>query len=169
MPVTRHCVICGKSFLARPIQVRAGQGKYCSISCRKEGQKGAGNPFFGKHHSEESKRKWRETRNMNDSWLTRERHHQWKGGITTNEGYLLRRVSGKKIYLHREEIEKATGRQLSANEIVHHINGDKQQNDPDNLMIVTRGEHAKIHCDERVRDCSGRFCGKEGRFWEPKE
>jgi hypothetical protein len=36
-------------------------------------------------------------------------------------------------------------------EIVHHIDGDSTNNDPDNLMICkSQGEHAKLHASLRI-------------------
>lgn len=46
---------------------------------------------------------------------------------------------------HRIIMEKVLGRKLKADEIVHHIDGNKWNNDPSNLMVVTREEHALIH------------------------
>ena len=37
------------------------------------------------------------------------------------------------------------GRKLLSSEIVHHIDGNKLNNDPSNLTIVSRSKHIKIH------------------------
>lgn len=46
---------------------------------------------------------------------------------------------------HRVIMEKILGRKLSSEEIVHHIDGNQHNNDPENLKIVTHSEHARIH------------------------
>lgn len=38
--------------------------------------------------------------------------------------------------------------ELTSDEIVHHIDGDKLNNDIENLQVVTREEHCKIHHHE---------------------
>ena len=52
---------------------------------------------------------------------------------------------GRKAWEHRVIAEKILGRKLSPNEIIHHIDGDKSNNSPDNLQVMTRQEHAKLH------------------------
>lgn len=42
-------------------------------------------------------------------------------------------------------MEQEVGRKLGSNEIVHHKNEDKLDNGIDNLEILTRSEHAKLH------------------------
>lgn len=63
--------------------------------------------------------------------------------------------------LHRVVVEKTLGRKLDAGEVVHHINGVRDDNRPENLEVMTRGEHARLHAIEnystRVRDAGGRF------------
>ena len=42
-------------------------------------------------------------------------------------------------------MEQHLGRKLSANEIVHHINGDIHDNRLENMEVMSRSEHAKHH------------------------
>ena len=51
----------------------------------------------------------------------------------------------KKILIHRRIMEEHLGRKLSSNEIVHHIDGNKLNNDINNLEVVSRSEHIKKH------------------------
>lgn len=54
-------------------------------------------------------------------------------------------VDGKKHDYHRWLMEQEIGRKLDFNEIVHHSNEDKLDNDPSNLKLMSRSEHAKLH------------------------
>lgn len=81
-------------------------------------------------------------------------NNSWKGGtITDDAGYVLVRAEGhpraKKHGLYvREHIlvaERFLGRFLTPNEVVHHINGVKSDNRPENLSVMTRSAHASFH------------------------
>lgn len=46
---------------------------------------------------------------------------------------------------HIAVMEKALGRELQKGEVVHHINGDKTDNEINNLFLCTRKEHGTLH------------------------
>jgi len=52
-------------------------------------------------------------------------------------------------HMHRVKAEEKLGRQLLPGEIVHHKDGDKWNNHPDNLEVMTQAEHARLHNLER--------------------
>jgi hypothetical protein len=78
----------------------------------------------------------------------------WRGGRTvTQSGYVLRRV-GKNHHLadvrgyayeHRIVAEETIGRRLVPGEHVHHKDGNKGNNDPANLEVLTAHEHGAAH------------------------
>lgn len=47
--------------------------------------------------------------------------------------------------IHRILMENHLGRTLGKEEIVHHINGNKQDNRIENLVVMTKSEHHKLH------------------------
>lgn len=50
---------------------------------------------------------------------------------------------------HRVIAEKIIGRKLKSDEHVHHIDGNKHNNLPKNLQVMSRVEHLKLHAKER--------------------
>lgn len=71
-------------------------------------------------------------------------------GYTIVEGYKQISQHGVRDYEHRLVVEGLLGRQLESNEHVHHINGNRLDNRPDNLMVVTQAEHMLIHSTQRA-------------------
>jgi hypothetical protein len=54
-----------------------------------------------------------------------------------------RKLLGK--HEHRVVAEAMIGRPLARGESVHHRNGDKRDNRPDNLEVIRQGDHLRLH------------------------
>lgn len=66
--------------------------------------------------------------------------------IQTPEGYLGKTVmNGRYVYRYRYAMEQKLNRFLKDGELVHHINGNKEDDRPENLEVHTRTEHINIH------------------------
>lgn len=52
---------------------------------------------------------------------------------------------GQWIFTHIRAMENKLGRSIPSNRVVHHIDGDKQNNRHENLVAITRGIHGRIH------------------------
>lgn len=92
----------------------------------------------------------------------------WKGGRSVaSNGYVLIRVgTGHHLadvrgyaYEHRLEAEKMLGRQLEPGEVVHHMDGNKQNNVHANLGVCGSVAEHMVH--HRAADSDRRLPGEE--------
>lgn len=62
------------------------------------------------------------------------------------DGYVAVKIGIRKYGLeHRLVMEEVLGRDLTADEHVHHINGDRQDNRVENLIVLTNADHQRLH------------------------
>lgn len=85
-----------------------------------------------------------------------------KGVSKKPDGYLeITRGQHKGRGLHVVIAEQRLGRRIRPNEVVHHIDENKQNNNISNLQVMTRAEHARIHAlnnlKNRQRKQNGQF------------
>jgi len=73
----------------------------------------------------------------------------WINGKGYVEGRVWADGKQRMVKQHRWVVEGVIGRRLLRHEDVHHINGDKQDNKPENLEILSHGEHSKITNGQR--------------------
>jgi hypothetical protein len=98
----------------------------------------------------------------------------WKGGITFmgNGKYVgvyvepnncFYRMADKDGYVmeHRLVMAKHLGRCLDDNEVVHHINHDKTDNNINNLRLMSDSEHKSMHAYEQW---AGSYRPDKGRY-----
>lgn len=97
------------------------------------------------------------------------KNYFWKGGRSLDsDGYVLLKCpdhpqANRNGYVreHRLVMEKILGRYLDSEEVVHHIDGDKANNSPENLELhVSNGAHLRGH----MLEGSIPRCQKTGRL-----
>ena len=81
-------------------------------------------------------------------------HPMWKGGrYIGSDGYVMVYIGGEKQKIgwssYRKEhmlvAEEMLGRPLEKEEVVHHVDGQKTNNKPENLWVTTSVEHRQAH------------------------
>jgi hypothetical protein len=125
----RRCQICGKTFHKPKSVIDKGWAKYCSIKCR-----GMARRFRGQ----------RRIHSQGYIELYLPDHSMARGA-----GY---------VFEHRLVMAKHLGRDLTSQEIVHHKNGNKQDNHLENLELTTRAAHMATHGKPAELYCQ--ICGE---------
>jgi len=132
-----YCESCGKKMERYPCQISAHN--FCSRECTKS--------FTSKRMTE-----YNQTKNpMNTSghsYKSQEEIHaiRVKAALA---GRSYKKDTYKKLggrHEHRVVAESVLGRPLRDGEVVHHIDGNKQNNKPENLMVFScQSDHAAWH------------------------
>lgn len=146
------CDWCGKEIVNRDRHGQRNKHHYCSPECASAAKvkkvvvtcDWCGKPFFKKASDAN-----RSQHNFCDTGCYLDYINFEKAGAKNQ------RVSGKVLY--RQIVELNTGKVLTAKEEVHHIDGDHMNSAPENLLVVSRKEHMRIHARLKKRDKHGRF------------
>ena len=121
-----------------------------------------------KKHTEETKKKISESRKGK---VVGEDNHRFNNYSTiTRYGYKKIKAENHPyadilgyVFEHRLVMEKKIGRFLKPKERVHHLDGNKLNNNPKNLQLFsTNGEHTRHHLKERWKNHNPRckVCGE---------
>jgi len=135
------CAYCGKEIYRYPSQLKAFPRSYCSQDCKAKYLSKKYNPNGYIKHPHLSEYNIR----VNSTRMTKEvKAKLRKARLNTGEGKAYMKVYGK--HEHRIIAEKMLGRKLLPGEVVHHIDGNKRNNSPDNLKVFSsQKEHAAFH------------------------
>lgn len=71
---------------------------------------------------------------------------EWEYTYISVQGYLINcKDRNNKKEIHRQIYEQYYNVKLTSSDIIHHIDGNKLNNDPKNLIRLTRAEHVRLH------------------------
>lgn len=147
------CDMCGKLLLRYPSQLK--RHNFCSRKCLAD--------FSSRERNPEKYSELKEYKNISShmSALNAELNPKRMTEDTRKKISVSKRKTGScKGYpkymgkhCHRIEAEKKLGRPLFPGEVVHHIDGDKTNYTPENLMVFrNQAEHAKWHAEHKGGD-----------------
>lgn len=127
------CTICGKSFKRLKSWAKKYEFQFCGMDC------------VNIHRRLKCKESNRGPVEMTDSIKTKLRDARLGKG----EGKTYTKLYGK--HEHRVVAEKMLGRALEKGEVVHHLDEDKRNNNPLNLMVFSsQSKHALWHKNEET-------------------
>lgn len=122
------CAYCQKDFEIRLCYLKRKQVHCCSVSCAY---------YYRLYNPDDSLGTQKRT------GVKRKHKYSW---TVDKDGYIwFNRGIYKNRFLHRVVMEYYLKRPLLRSECIHHIDGNRLNNNIGNLLIVTISEHKRIH------------------------
>ena len=142
-----ECPICSRKFHLKPYQKNKYKTHYCSRKCFAEAKKtimkGEGNHQYGIKGSKNAS--WKKDRKITVYGYAKIRslNHPFKDC----DGFVFEhRLIAEKYLLNEDNSIEINGElYLKENYVVHHIDGNKLNNNVDNLEVMTLKEHSSLH------------------------
>lgn len=144
------CPICGKVFHCKPYHLKKYKTHYCSKDCqiiaKKIYMKGSGNHQFGLKGSRNAS--WKSDRRISRYGYIQLRVPEHP--FAPKDGFVFEhRLVAEKYLLTEENSVVIDGkRYLSPKYDVHHKDFDRTNNDVNNLVVMLKGDHVRLHAKE---------------------
>jgi len=162
-----HCAQCGKAIERKPSQIKKNANSFCSKTCQNKsmmrGQAAAcswrGTPIYRPLSALAERNfcsngcrlswfgKWtKEVLNVPGHSAGHKAPHLSRLNCLRNPASSL--CSNKRYIkpsVYRNIAKTTLDRNLGSSEVVHHINGDRADNRPANLRVMSREEHGRLH------------------------
>lgn len=162
-----ECPICHKKFHLKPCSLGKSETHYCSREChrlaKKQYMKGEKNHQYGLKGAKNSS--WKSDKKITSYGYVKIRvlDHPFRDA---DDMVFEHRLIAEKYLLNDENSIEINGKKYLKPEYeVHHINKKRTDNRLENLLVLTRKEHAKIHSNERAN----KICKKVNKLTLNKE
>lgn len=148
--IALNCDWCGMEILRPPSKIK--KHNFCSKSCLAHFSNKAENPRYKdlKSYAGQSAHMIELNARLNSNRMTPE----VRAKLRTARLHSGKNKSYEKMYgrhTHRRVAEEILGRKLLPGEVVHHRDGDKRNNNPENLVVLeNQAVHARLHALEKA-------------------